>query len=657
MIMTDTLKFLIMRVIFVLVIILLLSCSQVIEKPNILWITIEDTSPQFIGFYGNEHVKTPNLDKLAKEGIIFNNAFSSGPVCSTSRSTIITGVTTSRMGTGNHRSKYSIPGYIKGFPAYLRDNSVYTSNNNKTDYNTSKEQEIIAAAWDESSKKAGWWNRPTGQKFFSVFNFNICHQSKTMTNPWKWYKDSVLNRLAPEERTSQNEIDVPPIYRETKEMRKNLSRVYNSINLVDIEIGMLLDSLKKQGLMESTIIFFYADHGEAIPRGKSSSIGLSYRVPFFIWFPEKYKHLSPWKLGKPTDELICFEDLAPTILSMYNIQIPGYITGRAFLGEQRKSPAPYVFGVRNRIDESPDLVRTITDGQFFYTREFYPRYPSLVLQKYADVSDIVRSIRKDHDEGLLSTEQSIMLEHRDMEYLYDLKNDPWELNNLARDSAWNDKLIELRTALYNKVLDDKDVHFMPEYEIQEIAKNQNVYEYRETNNYDSKAVINAAFEATDPATPDDRLFELYTSGNKLVRFWAAVGIHNNLDVSDSHRERLKKAMKDEYPPVAIETAAIVWENFKDPESKEIIKNYALDKNDRLSLHALQMIEYMDDVPEDLIETVNQISDMRNNSINGMEYDYNINSMCDMILYRQKGRPLFIPQLKKWTDAKYLAWQK
>ena len=129
------------------------------RKPNILWITIEDTSPQFIGCYGNKDARTPVIDQLANEGVRFTNAFSTGTVCSPSRSCIITGVKTYKMGTGNHRSNYPIPGFIKGFPYYMQQEGYYTTNNSKTDYNVGNVEAFTEEAWNENSEKAGWWNR------------------------------------------------------------------------------------------------------------------------------------------------------------------------------------------------------------------------------------------------------------------------------------------------------------------------------------------------------------------------------------------------------------------------------------------------------------------------------------------------------------------
>ncbi|MCH5599109.1 sulfatase-like hydrolase/transferase [Niabella ginsengisoli] len=134
-------------------------------KPNILWITIEDTSPEFIGCYGNKHAKTPTIDSLASVGIRFTNAFSTNTVCSPSRTTLITGVRTYEAGTGHHRSKYPTPDFMRGFPYYMQQAGYYTSNNVKTDYNIADPKNFVATAWNESSAKAGWESRKPGQPF------------------------------------------------------------------------------------------------------------------------------------------------------------------------------------------------------------------------------------------------------------------------------------------------------------------------------------------------------------------------------------------------------------------------------------------------------------------------------------------------------------
>jgi arylsulfatase A-like enzyme len=605
------------------------------EKPNVLWITLEDTSPHFVGFYGNGVVKTPNMDKLAREGVVFTNAFAPAPVCAPSRFSIITGINPAQAGTGNMRTTYPVPEHIKGFPFYLREQGYYTSNNLKTDYNLDDEKTFVANAWNASGRTAGWAGRADGQPFFSVFNYMESHQSYTMTNPWNWYVENVLEKLPDSKITQPGEIEIPPIYRDSEPMRKYLSRVYNSLSLTDVQVGLLLDSLKRSGLMESTIIFLFGDHGEGIPRGKSSSIGMSYHVPFLIWFPEKFKHLSPWETGKPSDELIGFEDLAPTLLSLAGAKIPSYMTGRALLGSQRKEPAPQVFGMRDRIGDSPDLVRTATDGRYFYMRVFFPRYPNLKWQKYADVSDIVKEIKKDHKADLLNQNQSLMLERRQFEHLYDLTADPWELENLAKNPAYEAKVKELRQATFNRAMFNKDVMFLPEYELARITSMGTPYDYRNNGQYDYKSIITAAYEATDPSTQPKRLYEMLESPNAVISYWAAVGIHNNLAKGLLDKRKLRKAMNSSFPPTAIESAAILWENFREEKAKELLKDYVMDRNNWNTMQALHMLQYMREVTPDMLDAVETALNRRKKATDGYEAEFSVVSCCETVLYMYK----------------------
>src|SRR5690606_5115751 len=151
---------------------------------------------------------TPVIDGLAEGGIKFTNAFSTGTVCSPSRTALITGVKTYKTGTGNHRSKYPVPDFIKGFPYYLQEEGYYTTNNAKTDYNVANEKAFIDEAWDESSGKAGWWDRKPGQPFFAVFNYNDSHQSRTMTESYEWYEKNVLNEIPAELHIGDNDFDM-----------------------------------------------------------------------------------------------------------------------------------------------------------------------------------------------------------------------------------------------------------------------------------------------------------------------------------------------------------------------------------------------------------------------------------------------------------------
>ena len=234
------------------------------SKPNIVWITIEDTSPHFIGSYGNKGVRTPNIDQLATEGVRFTNAYSTSTVCAPSRFTILTGVRSSAAGTGNHRTHYNIPAEITGFPFLLKRAGYYTTNNVKTDYNVANEKQLIAQNWDESSSKASYANRKPGQPFFSVFNFMDSHQSRTMTSSHEWYVKNVLDKIPVDERAKPEEVIVPPFYRDSPEMREQMVRLYNSLHYTDMKVGELIAKLKADGEWENTIVFFFGDHGQGV---------------------------------------------------------------------------------------------------------------------------------------------------------------------------------------------------------------------------------------------------------------------------------------------------------------------------------------------------------------------------------------------------------
>ncbi|MCY1719987.1 sulfatase [Prolixibacteraceae bacterium Z1-6] len=606
---------------------LILSLSSFVvlgqQKPNILWITIEDTSPQFIGCYGDENASTPVIDKLAEEGIRFSNAFSTGTVCSPSRSTIITGVRTYAMGTGNHRSNYSIPDFIHGFPYYMQKQGYYVSNNFKTDYNVGNEKQFTQEAWNESSNKAGWWNRQSGQPFFAVFNFNDSHQSRTMTNSYEWYLKNVWEQLPEKDRIAEDAFDMPPFYRDTPEMRKHFARVYNSIKLTDNRIGDLLAKLDKDKLRDSTIIFCYADHGEGIPRGKTNGINLGYRVPFIIWFPEMYKHLSPWgTAGVVSDELIDFEDLAPTLISLAGGERPDYLKGRVLMGKERSKPVEFLALSSDRADNGPDMVRSITDGKYIYSRNFMPYMPQLRYIRYVDIADITNVIRRDFQDKRLNSLQESILEERPAEFLFDIENDIWETRNLVKDPNYKNVLSRMRKQLDKNILKTRDAHFLPEYEIGLISKNGTAYEYRLDNNKYPIKEIYAAASLSGHRSKEvaQKQVALLSNGNKIIRYWAITGLHSQ------PREFLKdfdaeiiQMMDDEYPPVGATAAAIAYQNFDNNAAENKLKEYCESENMDIALMAINHLLYVEN-KEPFIETIKKVYQMPGRN-------YNVKAAC------------------------------
>lgn len=589
------------------------------QKPNILWVTIEDTSPEFIGCYGNSAAKTPNIDKLAKEGVRFTNAFSTGAVCSPSRTAIITGVKTYCTGTGHHRSAFPVPAFMKGFPYYMQQAGYYTTNGGKTDYNIKNESGYIKEAWNESGgDKAGWWSRKPGQPFFTVVNFNASHQSNTMTNPYAQYEKAVWANLGEQERIADDAFEMPPFYHDSPEMRKEMARVYNSLSLTDKRIGELLDRLKKDHLMDSTIIIFYGDHGEGIPRGKTNGISFGFRVPFVIWFPEMYKHLSPWGTGVVTDELIDFTDLAPTMLSLAGRQQPEYMTGRAFMGNQRQVPPKYLYLSSDRSDNGLDMVRAVTDGHYFYARNLMPFVPQLRYIRYMEVGAIKQIMRSDLEKGVLNPLQKSLFEPRPAEFLFDTKTDPWETKNLAPDKNEQERLRNMRHAYEKEVVARRDVMLLPEGEMEAISNSgNNPYEYRLNDAaYPIKEIFSIAAISGFRGVPKflKQQLNCLKDRNKIVRYWAVTGLRSEpIESLKDHVSEIEALLSDPYPPVAVTAAAVLYELNKSSKAVGCLKKHILGDNQYWALMGVNFLLYTNHDKKPFVEAVQQCLSMKGRS--------------------------------------------
>ena len=502
------------------------AASAAEPRPNILWLTFEDTSPDFIGCYGNEAAKTPNMDALAETGTRFEGAFSTGAVSSPSRFCLITGVRAFSAGNGNHRSSYPVPQGWEGFPYYLRQSGYYTSNNFKMDYSIQGAKHLAARAWDANSVTADWRGRRPGQPFFAVFNSMSSHQSRTMTDPWDEYENKILSKLDEDEKTAWGELPMPAVYRDSPQMQKCISRVYNSITKTDKEFGEWLKKLEADGLRDSTIIFCFSDHGEGIPRGKSCALSMGYRVPFIVWIPPMYAHLSPYGSGIVTEELVSFEDFAPTVLSLAGAEIPERMEGKPFLGEKRGTPKKYVFSGVDRVGENTELSRSVTDGRYLYTRSFIPYQPFVRWMIYFDVSEIQSQIRSDYAAGKLNPVQASLLRPRDVEYLYDIRNDQWETVNLAGDKKYAEKLKELREVLRKQIIATRDAGFIPEYLIMAASKRKQApYDLRlDEKIYPVERVVATAYLSGRGQYVVPRQISALDDPSEIVRYWAAVGL-------------------------------------------------------------------------------------------------------------------------------------
>ncbi|MBL8826659.1 MAG: sulfatase, partial [Planctomycetaceae bacterium] len=317
-----------------------LAADATATRPNILWITCEDTSPDF-GCYGDAYAVTPNVDRLAAQGARYNLCFSHAPVCAPSRSGLILGMYPTTNGSHHMRSQVPPRADWRTYSAYLRDAGYYCTNNSKTDYNFP----VPKDAWDENGPKAHFRNRPNkSQPFFAIFNDTVSHESQSRPTDEQYQKNT--RRLTAAQRHDPAQAKLPAYLPDTPVVRKNWAICYDNVTAMDYHVGDILAELEADGLADNTVVFFYGDHGRGLTRGKRWLYDSGTRVPLVIRWPAKIKPASV------VDDLVAFVDLGPTVLSIAGIKPPANMQGQAFLGQhQAEKPRDYVYGARDRMDE------------------------------------------------------------------------------------------------------------------------------------------------------------------------------------------------------------------------------------------------------------------------------------------------------------------
>jgi uncharacterized sulfatase len=458
--------------IILLLIALAVSAAAQTVRPNILWISAEDISPD-LGCYGDAYAITPNVDRLAAQGVRYTNAFATAPVCAPSRSAIITGMYPTTIGSMHMRSKAVPPAGVKAFTEYLRAAGYYCTNNVKTDYNfeAPPSNRPPDTVWDESSNKAHWRNRTDkSQPFFAVFNLNITHESQVRVSDDVYKRNTA--RLTPEQFHDPAKAVLPPYYPDTPLVRKDWARYYDNITAMDYLVADLLKQLEADGLAENTIVFFWGDHGRGLPRSKRFVYDSGLRVPLIVRWPGQIQS------GTTNDELVCLFDLGPTALSLAGVPIPQYMQAQAILGVQKKTPRQYAFAHRDRMDESYDMMRSVMDKRYHYIRNFHPDRPYALYIDYLEEMPTMKEWRrlyKDHmnalspnyGKALNPVQLRFVAPAKPPEELYDVTVDPHEINNLANDPKHQATLKLMREALDEWQKNTKDLGSVPEAELRE----------------------------------------------------------------------------------------------------------------------------------------------------------------------------------------------
>ncbi len=492
------------------------------KQPNILWLSAEDISPH-IGCYGDDKAITPNLDRLAKQGVLYTHAFTTAGVCAPCRSGIITGMYQTTIGTHHMRCNAKLPKFLKPFPIYLREAGYYCTNNSKTDYQFS----VPNQTWDASSSNAHWKNRSSDQPFFAVFNFTGCHESGIAGE--RKYR-SVTKNLKPLQRQDPVKLKLPPYYPDTPVVREDWKRNYELITAMDVWVGDHLRALRASGEADNTIVFFWSDHGVGLPRAKRWLYDSGTRIPLIVRIPEIFRASSQGVPGTFDQQLISSIDLAPTVLKLAGLAVPDYMQGRAFLGNQLRAHREYVYGARDRMDERYDIIRMVRDKRFRYIRNYEPLKPYYQYMNTPEKGATMKEIRRLEKSGsLLSAARLFSARIKPIEELYDLQNDPHEIHNLSGNPDYIQQLKKMRRAHYSWVRETRDIGLLPEAEI---IEREALYgsRYEILRQKDSSSIMMRLGETAALASSGkDALPMMLTAINDAdaaVRYWGVMGIGN-----------------------------------------------------------------------------------------------------------------------------------
>lgn len=527
------------------------SASAQAKRPNILWLSCEDMSAH-LGCYGDPHAITPVIDQLAKDGVRYTNVHTAAPVCAPNRSTMIAGIHAPRMGTHHMRSggerggdatRPPLPDSIVLLPEAMREAGYYCTNNVKEDYNFAPRPD----AWDESSRDAHWRNRPDGAPFFAVFNFTGTHEG-TVRLPKDEHEETVA-RLKPEERQDPAKITPPPFHPDTPVVREAWAQVYECVTALDYWVADRLREIDEAGLTDSTIVMFWSDHGDGLPRSKRWLYDSGAHVPLIVRFPEAMRpaHLSP---GATDDRLVSSLDFAPTTLRLAGLTPPSAMQGKDFLAPRGTDEWDYLYGHRDRMDERYDCFRSVRDARYRYVRNFMYWQPYGQHLSFCELGPIMIELRRLQREGALPEGCGwVDAKTKPREELFDCQADPHNMRNLAGDPEHAETLARMRAALRERMLAVGDMGLIPEIELDRLGERHGTrYEA-----YDAIAKANPGWMAAiyDHAVADSIVEPGDAAADPVLRYWDAMhGVYSGSDAW------IAAARTDASPAIALMASGI-----------------------------------------------------------------------------------------------------
>jgi len=546
-----------------------LFAQQTRERPNILWIVAEDISPN-LSCYGETMINTPNMDRLASQGIRFARAYATSPVCSPCRSSLMTGMYQTSIGVHNHRSQsdfgkgagnpkyyssYHLPEPIKLLPEIFQENGYTTvlggpkhsskgdGNLGKTDYNFIWETSV----YDSSDWEALVDNGP----FFAQWQYNGGKNRDV----------KLANPVDPEE------VNLPPFDPDHPVIRESWAEYFNAVKDFDNKVGELLDQLDAAGLRENTAVFLFSDHGLQHMRGKQTLYEQGLQVPLIARWPGKIP------AGEVRTDLVSLLDLGATSLGIAGIDIPEYFQSHNFFARNYEE-REFIAAARDRMDETVDICRCIRTDGYKYIRNFLPDRPHVQPNQYMGGKNTTLTRKQLFKEGKLTPDQAKYFQPmRPAEELYDLENDPLELNNVAGENQYQEILADLRNKFIQWQEKTGDLGVIPEPELEDMGLKYGskyaIYQQPEyaTLQSDLREVLQSGLPGRGEIPT---LLEALESEHAPIRYWGAYCLAAQGNRAEEAIPALSEHLEDEDGGVRVGTARTLVLLKDDTEAKDVL---------------------------------------------------------------------------------------
>lgn len=447
--------------------------SKAPARPNIVWLVGENLAHD-LDCYGMPHVRTPNLDRLAAEGMRFTNVFATNPACAPSRSAFFTGLYQTSTDTHpmrSHRSdQFRLPDGVRPVTHRLRDAGYYTANiktidghvvgTGKLDLNFVNEGPI----YEDTS--GDWASLPRDRPFFAVVNAPENEYDIYDRQSWKHPRVEWVGEREHEQFAKPSEVTPPPYYPDHPTVREEWARYLNSVSGLDKRFGLVLEKLKADGRWDDTVVLFFGDNGRLEARGIHWCYDNGLRVPLIVRWPKNVAVPERYNPGTVDASILSLLDVTATTLFVAGLERPATFHGRSFLGPETSPPRRYAFAARDRLDETLQRIRSVHNERFHYIRTFSTGPTFASLNRYKEKCfPIMGLMRELHARGELTGPTKELMERRGpCEELYDLRTDPHEVRNLidSPDAEHREAAVRMRAALDVWMAETGDRGHVPE---------------------------------------------------------------------------------------------------------------------------------------------------------------------------------------------------